>query len=105
MTPEKTEAALDEAIAYLEENGFDVPWFDVEFIDRVGGSMVFDDGSMRPDLDPLKVALSLWGQSAGILQIASNKGAMLEMMLGLKPEDLIAYSFEMIRKYLENNEK
>ena len=52
MTPEKTEAALDEAIAYLEENGFDVPWFDVEFTDRVGGSMVFDDGSMRLGVYP-----------------------------------------------------
>jgi hypothetical protein len=56
---------------------------------------------MRPDLDPLKVALSLWGQCAGVLQIAANKGAMLEMVMGLKPDDLIAYSFNMIRKYLE----
>lgn len=55
MTPLKTEKALDAAIEYLEENGFDVPWFDVEFIERIGGSMVFpDDCSMRLGVYPGK---------------------------------------------------
>jgi hypothetical protein len=52
MTPQKTEEALDAAIEYLEENGFDVPEFDVEFTEQVGGSMVFEDGSMRLGVYP-----------------------------------------------------
>lgn len=60
------------------------------------------DGSIRPDLEPMKVAIVLWGHASGMMHIVANKGAVLEQMLGINSEELIQYSFQLMRTYMEN---
>lgn len=60
------------------------------------------DGSIRPDLDPMKVAIVLWGHASGMMHIVANKGKVLEQMSGINSEELIQYSFQLMRTYMEN---
>jgi AcrR family transcriptional regulator len=66
-----------------------------------------EDSTIRSDIDPKKAAIVLWGQTNGILQLMLNKGKHMKKMLmefGFKtPDEIIAYSFEMIRRSLQNN--
>lgn len=48
-----------------------------------------DDGSMRPDLDPLQTALILWGHTHGLIQLASHKSAGMESRYNVAPQDLL----------------
>jgi AcrR family transcriptional regulator len=61
-----------------------------------------NDGSIRPDIDPVKTAITLWGQSTGMIQIAALKNEMLDLGFQIKDAELIEYSFDLIRKSLEN---
>jgi len=61
-----------------------------------------EDGSIRNDLDPLKAAVVLWGQSTGIIQISSLKGAHFEEKHGINLDDVIELSFKMTQMALEN---
>lgn len=55
------------------------------------------DGSIRPDIDPSKTALSLWGQTTGIIQIASLKEKIvLVKHFSLTAKDVIDYNFDLI---------
>ena len=55
------------------------------------------DGSIRSDLDPVKAAINLWGQSTGIIQIASLKEKIVLMRhFELTAKDVIDYSFDLI---------
>lgn len=55
------------------------------------------DGSIRPDIDPSKTALSLWGQTTGIIQIASLKEKIvLAKHFSLTAKDVIDYNFDLI---------
>jgi AcrR family transcriptional regulator len=60
-----------------------------------------EDGTIRSDINPQKAAIVLWGQTNGILQLILNKGKHMKEMLktfGFKTlDEIIAYSFEMIR--------
>jgi AcrR family transcriptional regulator len=49
-----------------------------------------DDGSIRPDLDPVHTAVTLWGYTHGLIQLVAHKGAGLEHQYGLDPEQLVA---------------
>lgn len=64
------------------------------------------DSSIRSDIDPKKAAIILWGQTTGILQLILYKGRHMKAMLtefGFKtPDEIIAYSFQMIRRSLQN---
>jgi len=61
------------------------------------------DGSMRPDLNPLLVSMVMWGHSNGIMQLIESKGEVFSKMLGIgKVEDIMDYSFQLMRCYLEN---
>ena len=60
------------------------------------------DGSIRPGIDPVKTAVILWGQSTGMIQIAALKKDILEYGFQINDAELIEYSFELIRKSLEN---
>ncbi|MCB0302666.1 MAG: TetR/AcrR family transcriptional regulator [Calditrichaeota bacterium] len=55
-----------------------------------------DDGTIRPELDPMKTAFTLWGQSAGIIQILSAQGEHLQSYHGISAEELMRHSFDMI---------
>jgi AcrR family transcriptional regulator len=63
-----------------------------------------EDGTIRSDIDPQKAAIVLWGQTNGILQLILNKGKLMKEMLkafGFKTlDEIIVYSFEMIRRSL-----
>lgn len=55
------------------------------------------DGSIRSDIDPYKTALCLWGQTTGIIQIASLKEKIvLAKNFSLSAKDVIDYNFDMI---------
>lgn len=55
------------------------------------------DGSIRADIDPIKTAISLWGQTTGIVQIAALKEKIvLVPHFSLTAEEVIAYSFDLI---------
>lgn len=47
-----------------------------------------DDGSIRSDLDPTQTAITLWGCTHGLIQLAANKGESLEQQYGLSPDTL-----------------
>jgi TetR/AcrR family transcriptional regulator len=53
-----------------------------------------EDGSIRNDLDPLKTSLVLWGESLGVLQLATLKGDILCNYMKCTTQDLISYFFE-----------
>lgn len=60
-----------------------------------------EDGSIRPDAgDPMLTAVTLWGFTHGILQVAVMKGTALKEHLQISMEDQIRHSFELIRHAL-----
>jgi AcrR family transcriptional regulator len=67
-----------------------------------------EDGSIRADIDPEKAAIVLWGQTNGILQLILNKEKHMKEMLkafGFTTlEEIIDYSFDLVRHSLQNAE-
>jgi TetR/AcrR family transcriptional regulator len=61
------------------------------------------DGTVRADIDPMRVAFLLWGQTTGILQIASMKGHDLQEGFGITPEDLLESYFDFVEKALRTH--
>jgi len=59
-----------------------------------------DDGSIRAGIDPMKIALTLYGLSTGLLQIISMKGKLIQENHGVNPDELIETFFELIDKSL-----
>jgi len=53
-----------------------------------------NDGSIRKDLDPVKTSLVLWGESLGVLQLATLKADILCNEMQCTTQDLISYFFE-----------
>jgi len=60
------------------------------------------DGTIRKDLDPAKLPIVLWGHAAGVLHLVKSKGKMLEDKFDCSCEEIIEYSFQLIRQYMEN---
>ncbi len=59
------------------------------------------DGSIRSDLDPLKLSLVVWGHATGIMQVVRAKKKVIEDIMGINGEELITYSFDLMQKYIE----
>lgn len=59
-----------------------------------------DDGSIRTDVDPMKVAVTLYGLSTGLLQVIAIKGKLIEAHHGVDPNELIDTFFELIYESL-----
>jgi AcrR family transcriptional regulator len=55
-----------------------------------------NDGSIRPDVDPMKTAISLWGQSTGIIQIIALKENIILNNYSLKASEIVEYTFNLI---------
>lgn len=55
------------------------------------------DGSIRPDLPPMKLSILLWAQVTGVLKITAAKGDALEKVMGVTTKELLEFSIEMIR--------
>jgi len=47
-----------------------------------------EDGSIRSELDPTQTAITLWGCTHGLIQLAANKGDSLEQQYGLPADAL-----------------
>lgn len=58
------------------------------------------DGSIRPEIDPVKTAIILWGQSTGIIQLAALRGEALKFVYDVDAEELVTYCFDLITKSL-----
>jgi AcrR family transcriptional regulator len=55
------------------------------------------DGSIRADIDPIKTAINLWGQTTGVLQVASLKEKIVLMKnFEITAQDVINYCFDLI---------
>lgn len=67
-----------------------------------------DDGSIRSDIDPLKVAVILWGHSLGILRLISIKQKYIEDIFAhfqfKNVDDVVDYSFELMRRSLASKD-
>lgn len=48
-----------------------------------------DDGSIRPNLPPMQTAVTLWGCTHGLIQLAANKGTGLEERYQVPPDALV----------------
>ncbi len=60
-----------------------------------------EDGTIRPDLDPDKAAMILWGMTAGVIQLVTLKGPHLQDRHGFSMGTLVEDAFGMIRCTLE----
>jgi hypothetical protein len=56
-----------------------------------------DDGSIRADVDPTHIAVTLYGLSTGLLQVLSTKEHMLQEA---SPADLVETFFDLIYRSL-----
>ncbi|MCD6160809.1 MAG: TetR/AcrR family transcriptional regulator [candidate division Zixibacteria bacterium] len=61
------------------------------------------DGSIRPDLDPVKTAYLLWAQTNGVIQIIINKRKFIEAFENFNPEELITEFFKLSNYALRPN--
>lgn len=64
-----------------------------------------DDGSIRPDLDPMLTAYLLWGQSTGIIQIMQRHGEHLQDFHGIQPDRMIPAMFDLIDHALKSQDQ
>lgn len=58
------------------------------------------DGSLRPDLDPVQTSIVLWGTATGLIQIITTRHDVLTE-LGLDQDNLYAYYTETMWRALE----
>jgi AcrR family transcriptional regulator len=54
-----------------------------------------DDGSIRPDIDPMKAAVILWAQTTGLLQILSIASGDIKSHYSLESDDLVETYFDL----------
>ena len=59
------------------------------------------DGTVRPELDPEKAAMILWGMVSGIIELVTRKGPHLQKRHGFPMNTLVDDAFSMIRCILE----
>lgn len=112
--PDYFDAMLHQEEKHLFENGVNKQGYFFK-CNEVGNSVFsilaniirdgIKDGSLRPDIDPMKHAIALWGHTTGIMQIIKSKGHVLERIAGITGEELINYSFDLIRRCSRNVEK
>ena len=60
-----------------------------------------NDGSIRPGIDPNKTAISLWGQSTGIIQIVALKEVLIMHSHEITAEDIVDYTYNLIHHSLK----
>lgn len=54
-----------------------------------------NDGSIRPGLDPAQTAVTLWGYTHGLIQLAEHKGRQLERHYGIDHDALIQHGLDL----------
>ena len=75
-----------------------------ETLDILAGAITegIEDGSIRSSVDPIKAAISLWGQSTGIIQIISLKADIIKHSHQVSAEEIVDYTFELIYHSLKS---
>jgi len=58
------------------------------------------DGTIRPDIDPIKTAVILWGQNSGLIQLLSLHGKQVLSHMGISEDDIFQYSFKLYKMLL-----
>jgi AcrR family transcriptional regulator len=61
-----------------------------------------EDGSIRQDIDPRTMAIILWGQTSGVIQVVALKGDHFKKWHGVNMDSIVDAAFHMIRCELEN---
>jgi AcrR family transcriptional regulator len=54
-----------------------------------------DDGSIRPTLDPTETALTLWGYTHGLIQLAAHKGTMFDRRHNVSADALVEKGLDL----------
>ena len=60
-----------------------------------------EDGSIRDDIDPHKIAVFLWGASTGLLQLISQKGHCINKVHNVDMDEYMDYFMEFLGKCLQ----
>lgn len=55
-----------------------------------------DDGTIRSDQQPERIALSLWGFTHGIIQLLAMKASMLERQYGIGQQHFVDGAFDLM---------
>lgn len=55
-----------------------------------------EDGSIRPDVDPVRTAISLWGFIHGIIQLLAKKGSMLATNFDVHYDPFVTYALDLM---------
>ncbi len=61
-----------------------------------------DDGTIRTDINPDLIALVLWGESLGVMQLVKQKGALIKHEFRQDPEEIIKEFFEFTFRALKS---
>jgi AcrR family transcriptional regulator len=101
------------ALSYYEIKDVDysVPDSVACLCDELGGEVIgilveaikkgIEDGSIHPDLDPMKTAMILWGQTSGIIELVIMKGKHLQERHGFPMDTIVEEAFRLMRCILE----
>jgi TetR/AcrR family transcriptional regulator len=64
------------------------------------------DGSIRRDVgDPLRLALTLWATTHGLIQVTAAHGKDLQEQFGIGPGDLIGFGLDFLRAGFERGRR
>ena len=69
----------------------------------LAGSIIegIKDGSIRQDVgDPMQTAISLWGFTHGVIQVAAKKEEMFKHLFQMNTEDLVEQAFSLMERSL-----
>ncbi len=83
----------EEKIFSLKERNMQI------FIDVIKGGI--EDGSLEPELDPVKTALTLWAEATGVLLLAKLKGKLISKGFNISEEEFINHFFEFTWRALK----
>jgi AcrR family transcriptional regulator len=62
-----------------------------------------EDGSIRSDINPPVIAMILWGETLGVMQLVKQKGALIEHMFKHDPEEVIKEFFDFTFRALKSD--
>ncbi len=55
-----------------------------------------EDGSIRPSLDPMQTAITLWGYTHGLIQLVAHKGTMFAHRHGIEPQAFVSEGIDFM---------
>ena len=63
------------------------------------------DGSIRPDIDPRRMSIALWGMSTGIIHLSRTKGEHLKHKHNVPMDDIVPYTLNFLKQCIANHTK